>query len=77
MRVVKGREGAIDAYVSIEVVKKKVEDLPDFKKIGPFLWVHLRVACVVFSLFFVCNKSHAHTTHTGYHAICNGYMIIS
>ncbi len=52
MRVVKGREGAIDAYLSIEVVKKKVEDLPDFKKIGPFLWVDLRSACVVFSLFF-------------------------
>ncbi len=37
MRVVKGREGAMDAYVSIEVVKKKVEDLPDYEKIGPFL----------------------------------------
>ncbi len=63
MRVVKGREGAIDAYVSIEVVKKKVEDLPDFKKIGPFLWVHLRVACVVFSLFLSV-KNHTPTQRT-------------
>ncbi len=51
MRVVKEREGTMDAYVSIEVVKKKVEDLPDCKKIDPFLWVWMRVACVVFSFF--------------------------